>query len=49
MFFPTSTSAMSIERISKAVPESRPLARTVFVQKGVGKSHDRYRRYSLLI
>ena len=30
MFFPTSTSAMSIERISKAVPESSPLARTVF-------------------
>jgi hypothetical protein len=24
MFFPTSTSAMSIERISKAVPASRP-------------------------
>src|SRR5215210_3397421 len=29
MFLPTSTSAMSIERISKAVPASRPLARTV--------------------
>ncbi len=30
MFLPTSTSAMSIERISNAVPESRPLASTVF-------------------
>ena len=29
MFFPTSTSAMSMERISNAVPESSPFASTV--------------------
>ena len=30
MFFPTSISAISIERISKAVPLFRPLSNTVF-------------------
>ncbi len=30
MFLPTSTSAMSIDRISNAVPASSPFARTVF-------------------
>jgi len=30
IFLPTSISAISIERISKAVPESRPLPRTSF-------------------
>jgi len=29
MFLPTSTSAMSMERISKAVPASSPFASTV--------------------
>ena len=29
MFLPISTSAISIDRISKAVPESRPLLKTV--------------------
>ena len=33
MLLPTSTSAMSIERISNAVPESKPFARTALVIK----------------
>lgn len=39
MFLPTSTSAISIERISKAVPESSPLSKTVLeIESGFSKT-----------